>query len=110
MYDWTPSRTVPEFKQMIAEASRALSCLDAERLEELAACCQALNRHLPPRTELARQTREAAPAMETFARVLEATQSNLSVMRRLRELRQGTAVYEVPKEARHWAGEGHGEH
>lgn len=107
MWDWTPSQ-IPELKQVVAEASRALACLDPERLEELAGCCQALNRDLPP-PELARQAREAAADMETFARVLGVTRANLSVMRRLRELRQGAAVYEAST-ARHWAGDDHGNH
>jgi len=109
MWDRGPSR-IPELKQVIAAASRALAYLDGDRLEELAGCCQALNRDLPPRPELARQIREAEADMATFARVLEATRANLSVMRRLRELRQGTAVYETPKEARRRAGDGYGDH
>jgi hypothetical protein len=108
MWDRTPSRIRPELKQVVAEASRALACLDADRLEELAGCCQALNRDLPPRAELRRQAQEAKAGMETFAHVLEATRANLGIMRRLRELRQGAAVYPDPKEGRHWAGDGHG--
>lgn len=86
-------RTAPELRQIVVEASRALACLDAERLEELALCCQALNRNLPQRSELVRQARNAAPDMAIFARVLEATRSNLNVMRRLRDLRLGAARY-----------------
>ena len=40
-------RINPELKQLVAEASQALACLDADRLEELARSCQALNRELP---------------------------------------------------------------
>jgi hypothetical protein len=87
------SRIAPELKQIVADASRALACLDAERLEELAGCCQALNRDLPPRAELARQALDAKAEMTVFAHVLEATRANLKVMRRLRELRQGVAEY-----------------
>lgn len=108
MGDRTPSRIRPELKQVVAEASRALACLDADRLEELAGCCQALNRDLPTRAHLRRQAQEAKAGMETFARVLEATRANLSVMRRLRELRQGAAAYGDPKEASRWAGDGDG--
>lgn len=78
---------------MVADASRALAHLDAEQLEDLAACCRALNRNLPPRAELLRQTQSAAAEMATLARVLDATRSNLNVMRRLRELRMGAAHY-----------------
>jgi hypothetical protein len=88
----------PELKQLVVEASRALARLDADRLEELALSCQALNRELTPmsqnqRTTLARQSREAAGDMATFARVLEATRANLNVMNRLRDLRTGRLEY-----------------
>ena len=91
-------REHPELKQLVVEASRALSHLDAGRLEELALSCQALNRELTPlsrsrRETLARQSREAAGDMATFARVLEATRANLSVMNRLRDLRTGRLEY-----------------
>jgi hypothetical protein len=36
----------PKLKELVVEASRALAQLDAERLEELALSCQALNREL----------------------------------------------------------------
>ena len=88
----------PELKQLVAEASRALARLDAERLEELALSCRALNRDLAAcapedRAGLARQARDAAGDMAVFARVLEATRSNLNVMERLRELREGRFEY-----------------
>ena len=89
---------VPQLKELVGEASRALACLDADRLEELALSCQALNRELPPisrdrRLELARQSREVDGDMATFARVLDATRANLNVMNRLRELRSGRLEY-----------------
>lgn len=88
----------PEFKELVAEASRALARLDAPRLEELALSCQALNRELAPfeveeKRGLARQAREATADMAVFARVLEATRANLRVMNRLRELRVGRLEY-----------------
>ena len=89
----------PELKELVVEASLALARLDADRLEELALSCQALNRDLAPgsarseRAELARQAREAAGDMAVFARVLEATRANLEVMNRLRELRDGRLEY-----------------
>jgi len=79
----------PELKELVREASRALASLDAGRLEELALSCQALNRELPPSSELVIQAREAARDMAVFGRVLEATRANLQVMNRLRELRAG---------------------
>ena len=76
-------RTHPELKELVVEASRALARLDADRLEELALSCQALNRDLAPaerrrsgRCWLARLS-EAAGDMAVFARVLEATRANL---------------------------------
>lgn len=98
-------RVHPELKDLVVEASRALARLDADRLEELALSCQALNRDLEPvsaeeRAALARQAREAAGDMATFARVLEATRANLHVMNRLRELRAGQLEYSQPGQAR----------
>ena len=85
-------RKHPELKSLVLEASKALSRLDADRLEGLALSCRALNCDLKPltpeqRTLLTRQAREAAGDMATFARVLEATKANLGVMNRLREMR-----------------------
>jgi aminopeptidase N len=98
----------PELKELVVEASRALARLDAGRLEELALSCQALNRNLvqvngTERELLARQAREAAGDMATFARVLEATRANLRVMNRLRELRAGRLEY-GERQARGMAG------
>lgn len=93
----TRSAVHPELKRIVSEASQALATLDADRLEELAACCQAFNRDLPPASELEYQAREAVADMAIFARVLEATRANLNVMRRLRDLRQGIAEYDQSK-------------
>lgn len=105
-----------ELKELVREASRALARLDADRLEELALSCQALNRELTPastsqRAELARQAQAAAGEMAVFSRVLETTRANLNVMNRLRELRAGRLEYEEPP-AWGWAGteSGHGDH
>jgi len=91
-------RMNPELKQLVVEASRALACLDADRLEELARSCQALNQDLPvmqpeERMELARQAGAAVGDMAVFGRVLEATRANLDVMNRLRELQLGRLEY-----------------
>lgn len=101
------NRVHPALKELVVEASRALSRLDAERLEELAVSCQALNRDLGLQdaaggaalatespslllrhSTLATEARDAAGEMAIFGRVLEATRANLIVMRRLRELHQ----------------------
>jgi hypothetical protein len=92
------SRERPRLKSLVIEASQALARLDAERLEELALSCDALNRDLVPadpesRTGVAREAREAADEMAVFARVLEATRSNLHVMQRLRDLHLGRLEY-----------------
>ena len=106
----------PGLKELVVEASRALVRLDAARLEELALCCEALNRSLGPmsaeeRRKMARQAREAKSDMAVFARVLEATRANWNVMNRLRELRAGQLEY-TERQARGSAGveAGYGDH
>ena len=88
----------PKLKELVVEASRALSRLDADRLEELALSCQALNRALvyedaEAHTALAAEVKDATGDMAVFARVLDATRANLNVMNRLRELRAGRLEY-----------------
>jgi len=114
MQEFVELREHPELKELVVEASRALARLDADRLEELALSCQALNRDLAPpnacdRAVLASQARAAAGDMAVFARVLEATRANLNVMNRLRELRSKPLEYDE-RQARGWAGteSGHG--
>ena len=104
----------PELKELVREASCALARLDTARLEELALSCEALNRGLGPmsandRGRLAKQAQEASADMAVFARVLEATRANLSVIERLRELRAGRLEYSE-RQARGEvdAGAGHG--
>jgi hypothetical protein len=105
---------LPELRELVVEASQALARLDSNRLEELALSCQALNRDFTPanvegRAELTRQAHEAAGEMAVFQRVLEATRSNLNVMKRLHELRAGRLEY-GEWQARGWAEteSGHG--
>lgn len=101
-------------KEIVAEASRALATLDAARLEELALSCEALNGGFEvldgqQRLALAREAREAADGMATFARVLEVTRENLRVVERLRELRAGHRGYDdrsMP--VQEWTESGHG--
>jgi hypothetical protein len=88
----------PMLKELVVEASRALALLDADRLEELALSCQALNRDLTQtdaeaRAALAREAQAAARDMAVFGKVLEGTRANLNVMNRLRELRGGPLEY-----------------
>ena len=103
----------PKLKELVLEASRALARLDADRLEELALSCQALNRDLaesnPERQRaLAQEAREADGDMAVFARVLEVTRANLNVMNRLRELRAGRLEYDE-RQARGWTESRHGD-
>ena len=103
----------PELKQIVTEASRALALLDADRLEELARACQALNRGQLENADMARQAREAADEMAVFARVLDATRANLTVMNRLRELHQGRVDYvDAGPQPSRWAlpETSHGDH
>jgi hypothetical protein len=119
MRELSAGQTQPELKELVVEASQALARLDGARLEELALSCQALNKDIAPlspdeRRELARQAHEAAADMAVFARVLEATRSNLKVMQRLRELRAGRLEYSETCSAAGWNGTGmeskHGDH
>jgi hypothetical protein len=87
-----------ELKEIVAEASRALARLDADRLAELASSCEALSRDLPSadsetRERLERQSSEAVHEMGILARVLEATRANMAVMNRLREMRSSRPEY-----------------
>lgn len=92
----------PELKALVVEASRALARLDADRLEELALSCKALNRDLTPanRQKLACQANEASGDLAVFARIIEATRANLGVMNRLRDLRLGRLEYGQHKVSR----------
>jgi hypothetical protein len=102
------SSSAPELKELVTEATRALARLDVARLEELALSCEALTRIPPPKTDqeregFVRQARAARSDMAVFARVLEATRSNLKVMERLRDLRLGETEYrERPGSRRGW--------
>ena len=90
----------PDLRELVAEASMALSRLDANRLEELAQCCRALNRGLPElSTESLRdvqtQARAAAIQVQVFGRVLDATRANLDVLNRVRERRSTELEYRL---------------
>lgn len=87
----------PELKTLVAEAARSLAKMDAERLEELALSCKALQCDRPlssqqiPLCEL----HEVKQHMAVLAKVLEATRRNLFVMNRLRELHPNRMEYSV---------------
>jgi hypothetical protein len=104
-------------KTILADATRALACLNADRLEELAASCRALQRgllipNLSPdlnpddkgrrldrgvlaHPSPARQSREALSELAAFAGVLQATRANLDVMHRLQARGREGLEYEV---------------
>jgi hypothetical protein len=92
-------------REMVVEASQALARLDAVRLEELAASCQALNRDLVlndtgTRKTVVRDSRESVHDMAVLARVLEATRANIEVMNLLRESRAGRLEYRAGESGR----------
>ena len=113
-YQFAARQADPELRVWVAEASLALARLDADRLEELAASCEALNRRLDlavadgrgePRllcTTLTRQAIEASGEMQVLGSVLEATRANLQVLNRLRQTRLGTLEYSE-MQARGWS-------
>lgn len=84
-----------ELEALIAEAARSLARLDAERLEEMALFCQALNCDLVVEKglRLYAESRAAAKEMAALAQVLRATRNNLAVMSRLREFHAKRAEY-----------------
>ena len=95
----------PVLREIVVEASKALARLDANRLEELARSCEALNRDLPQgnpeiRANLARQANESVAEMAVFGRVLQ----------RLRDLRAGRLEYgEMPAQGWVRTESGHGD-
>lgn len=85
----------PQLRILLAEAAQALSALKAERLEELAYACHALNRDLSPETRQAYacELRAAPEDMAALAKVLEVTRANLAVMERIRMMRTNPLEY-----------------
>src|SRR5580658_2692044 len=89
---------LPELKELVRDATRALAQLDVNRLHELALSCEALTKMPLVVTtknseERTRQALAVKSDMDVFARVLEATRANVRVMERLRELRTGKRTY-----------------
>jgi hypothetical protein len=77
-----------EWKDTLVKASYALAHLDADRLEEMALSCAALVRdgsaaHLDAHRQAEPRFGEAEREVAIFARVLEATKTNLNVIRRV---------------------------
>lgn len=105
MQQFERSRVFPALKDMILEAARALTQLDAGRLEALAVSCQALNRNLKRETverkKLSSEARNALVELGAFASVLDATKANLEVMNRARKLRDELPQY-GPGAGRGW--------
>lgn len=87
----------PQLKSLVAEAAQALSALKAERLEDLAHTCQALNRDLAPETRQAYacELRAAPKEMAALAKVLEVTRANVAVMERIRMMRTNRLEYAI---------------
>jgi len=80
---------------ILQEATAALISMDAARLEELARCCADLNRELRASEEMAEtafELREAAGDLKLLSCVLYETRANLTVLSRLRALRQAGGV------------------
>ena len=99
-------------KELIEEATQALSRLDAQRLAELALSCEALNRARENPTECDLKPGEAsgaASAMDVFSRVLGAAGANLEFMTRLNKPERDGLEYR-PEAARRWnpGWKGHG--
>lgn len=76
---------------ILAEATEALLGMDANRLEELAQCCQDLNRSLGPSERQAAgcELAEVPVEIETLRRILSETRANLVVLTRVRLLGVG---------------------
>lgn len=85
----------PELRVLVTEATQSLAKLDAERLEEMAVSCEALNRDLTSegRSQLHVEAHAAVKEMAVLRQVLQATRSNLAVMNRLREFHARRTEY-----------------
>ena len=81
-------------RDLINTAVSALARLDADRLEETARSCEALN---PAHSVVSKSdtplSLDLHREMAIFARVLGVTQANMSVLRRLSELRSTAIEY-----------------
>lgn len=87
-----------ELKELADGALHALARLDAERLERLAIACGAFRRRQAAGNVREGKAQswdagEAVCAIAVFARVMEATRGNLSLMNRIRALCSGPLEY-----------------
>jgi hypothetical protein len=91
----------PELKMLVVEAAQSLAKLDAERLEELALSCMALNCDQPLADQQLTlcELHEAKRDMAVLSKVLEVTRTNLSVMNRLSELHANRMEYSVGQDS-----------
>ena len=85
-------------RKLIHEAVSALARLDADRLEEMALSSEALVRGHLPALSLGSKADALASfdlrrELAVFARVLNVTQANMNVLRRLSELRSTSIEY-----------------
>lgn len=78
--------TLPELRRLIQEACSALAKLDADRLEELALSCRALNQS--PAHAVPANADPACAELSVLSNVLRATRANRDVLERLLRLRQ----------------------
>jgi hypothetical protein len=82
-------------REIVQQTTEALIFLKAERLEELARSCAALNREMEDaekKTKTAMELQEAREDLKLLGRVLTKTRSNLTVLSRLHALRLGEAI------------------
>ncbi len=101
-----------EWKQMIQEACAALTQLDADRLEELALSCRALNQAPAPLRPDVSQARAASAELSVLENILSATKANFEVLERMHRLREKPFAYDPAHEARRTARKGatYGDH
>jgi hypothetical protein len=81
----------PALNEILAQAAQALASLEADRLEEMALYCEELLYQPEACVEL--DGENAVQEMAIFGRVIEATRTNLNVMRRIREVRAAQLEY-----------------
>lgn len=91
----------PKMKDVVVEASRALANIDAERLEELALSCKALNREQKNlssdhRARFVSDVIDSRQELALLGSVLDATRANLRVLRHLQAMRVGLVGYAGP--------------
>ena len=103
MHAFQEQRPYHNLRELVVEATLSLARLDAERLEELALSCRALNSDLAglseaQSAELNCEARAASGEMAVFGRVLDATRANLDVMDGLSDPGRGRREYS-PKRA-----------